>query len=80
MRENGELPPRTRNVATYTSPQLAQRVVVAYASPGGKLETLCRRLLANGKPVLTFDSPYNAGLLASGAQAVESWDFRAQEG
>jgi len=34
---------------------LADRVFVAYASPASKTETFCRRLLAWGKPVLTFD-------------------------
>lgn len=51
---------------------LAERVFVAFADPGGKTEALCRKLVAAGKPLLTFDSRHNQNLLALGAQALES--------
>jgi len=47
---------------------LADRIFVAYAVPGGKTETFCRRILEWRKPVFTFDSPDNAGLLGFGAR------------
>ena len=46
---------------------LADRVFVAYTAPGGKTESFCKKILAWGKPLLTFDSPSNVTLLASGA-------------
>jgi hypothetical protein len=46
---------------------LADRVFVAYASPGGKTESFCKKILGWGKPLLTFNSPSNVTLLASGA-------------
>ena len=47
---------------------LADRVFVAYAAPGGKTESFCEKVLGWGTPLLTFDRPSNASLLASGAQ------------
>ena len=47
---------------------LADKIFVAYAVPGGKTETFCRRILEWRKPVFTFDSPDNAGLLGFGAR------------
>src|SRR5439155_11842719 len=35
---------------------LADRIFVAYASPGGKTESLCREALSWGKELYTFDS------------------------
>jgi predicted Rossmann fold nucleotide-binding protein DprA/Smf involved in DNA uptake len=46
---------------------LADRVFVAYAASGGKTEAFCRDVLTWGKPLLTFDTPANANLLALGA-------------
>jgi len=48
---------------------LATEVLVAHASPGAKLEQLCRRVADWGKPLWTFDSPNNDHLLEIGAQA-----------
>ncbi len=59
---------------------LAQEVVVAYADPGGKTEALCQRLARAGKPLLTFDLPENANLLALGARVVRAEDFPAESG
>lgn len=47
---------------------LAPQLVVAYASPGGKTEQLCRWAVGAGKSVLTLADPENAGLLALGAR------------
>jgi predicted Rossmann fold nucleotide-binding protein DprA/Smf involved in DNA uptake len=47
---------------------LAGRAFVAYAAPGGKTESFCKKILGWGKPVLTFDNPANAALIASGVQ------------
>jgi predicted Rossmann fold nucleotide-binding protein DprA/Smf involved in DNA uptake len=46
---------------------LAERVFVAYATPGGKTESFYKKVLGWGKPLLTFNSPANTALLASGA-------------
>lgn len=55
--------------------ELASAVVVAHAAPGGKMETLCRDLLAAGKPLFTFDHPENGILFRYGAKSVLSPDF-----
>ncbi len=47
---------------------LADQVFVAYAAPDGKTEALCRQVVRWGKPLLTFECPENANLLALGAQ------------
>ena len=50
---------------------MADAVVVAHATPGGKTESLCREALSSGKQVFTFDDPANAELLRSGAKLVD---------
>ncbi len=65
---------RNRTVA-----DLADAVVIPYAAPGSRMEALSRDLLAEGKPLYTFDHPVNAGLLSSGALpvnhlAVDGWN------
>jgi len=49
---------------------LADKVFVAHASPGGKTEQFCRKIISWGKPLLTFDCPKNTALLALGARPV----------
>jgi predicted Rossmann fold nucleotide-binding protein DprA/Smf involved in DNA uptake len=49
---------------------LATTVFVAHATPGGSTEALCHDVLAWGKPLLTLESDYNAGLISRGAQHV----------
>ena len=49
---------------------LAHRILILHAKQGGKTESLCQQALAAGKPVYTFDSPYNAHLIALGAQGL----------
>ena len=51
---------------------LADQVFIAYAAPGGKTESFCKKVLEWGKPLLTFNSPSNAALLASGARPYTS--------
>ena len=50
--------------------ELAARVFIAHAAPGGRTEAFARTLVDAGKPLLTLDSPANANLLALGAQAL----------
>jgi predicted Rossmann fold nucleotide-binding protein DprA/Smf involved in DNA uptake len=47
---------------------LADQVFVAYAAPGGKTESFCKKVFGWGNPLLTFNSPTNLTLLASGAR------------
>jgi predicted Rossmann fold nucleotide-binding protein DprA/Smf involved in DNA uptake len=49
---------------------LAERVFVAYAAPGGKTEALCRDVVASGRQLFTFESKHNQNLLTLGAKAV----------
>jgi predicted Rossmann fold nucleotide-binding protein DprA/Smf involved in DNA uptake len=49
---------------------IADRVFVAHAAPGSRTAAFCRRLRMLGKPLLTFDRPANAALLALGAITV----------
>ena len=55
---------------------LAHRVFIAHAAPGGKTEAFAKKLAASGKPLLTLDSPANANLLAIGARAVDPANVR----
>ncbi len=47
---------------------LARRVFIAHAAPGGKTEAFARRLIGSGKPLLTIDSLSNANLIGMGAE------------
>lgn len=49
---------------------LADEVLIAYASPGGKTEQFCREILNWGKPLLTLESQHNVDLMALGAKPV----------
>ncbi|MDE0027175.1 MAG: hypothetical protein OXP69_22410 [Spirochaetaceae bacterium] len=51
---------------------LATEVVIPYAAPGGKTESLARRHAGAGKSILTLDSPANANLIAIGASTIEA--------
>jgi hypothetical protein len=59
---------------------LADQVFVVYATPGGKTENFCKKVLGWGKPFLTFNSPGNAALLASGAQPSTNLDVFTRQG
>lgn len=50
---------------------LANRVFVAYAAPGGKTETFCRRVVEWRKPLFTFDDPETTALRSFGAQPIQ---------
>jgi len=52
---------------------LADRVFVAHAARGGKTEAFCRKVLDWRKPLLTFDAPDNAALIAMGAQTYSGF-------
>ena len=54
---------------------LAQRVFIAHAAPGGKTEAFARRRAASGKPLLTLDSPANGNLVEMGALVVSQEEF-----
>lgn len=49
---------------------LADEVLIVYAAPGSKTLAFCEQLIASGKPVVTFDSPHNAHLMALGARVM----------
>ena len=49
---------------------MADSVVVSHATRGGKMDALCREVLAAGKPLYTFDHSANEELLRAGAQPV----------
>jgi predicted Rossmann fold nucleotide-binding protein DprA/Smf involved in DNA uptake len=53
---------------------LASRVFVAHAATGGKTERFCQKILGWGKPLLTFEDPFNIALLNLGARTLpENW-------
>jgi predicted Rossmann fold nucleotide-binding protein DprA/Smf involved in DNA uptake len=49
---------------------MATAVVVAHAAPGSKMESLCRDLLAAGKPLYTFAHSANAAIINAGAKPI----------
>ena len=57
---------RNEFVATF-----AARIFFAYATPEGQTEAFCRRVIAWGKPALTFKCPENIHLIAAGALPYE---------
>lgn len=54
---------------------LAEEVFISFAAPGGGMETLAGKVLASGKPVLTFEAEENRSLVRIGATPVtqERW-------
>jgi predicted Rossmann fold nucleotide-binding protein DprA/Smf involved in DNA uptake len=58
---------------------LADGIFVVYAAPGGKIENFCKKVLGWGKPLLTFNSPENAPLIASGVRPYTSLESVNQE-
>ncbi len=53
---------------------LADEIIVAHASPGGKLERLCQEMPATGKPCWTLDDPANSHLISFGFKALQPAD------
>jgi len=58
---------------------VAGRVFVAHAAPGGKTETFCRQMLTWKKPLLTFNGPENAAILALGARPYDGASLTSGE-
>jgi predicted Rossmann fold nucleotide-binding protein DprA/Smf involved in DNA uptake len=52
--------------------EIAQKVFVAHAAPNSKTAAFCRQLLAEGKPLWTFDTPTAEPLRALGARGFPS--------
>ncbi len=51
---------------------LANHLLIAHAEKGGKIETLCKEALAEGKPVFALDSLDNAHLVECGVVPVRA--------
>lgn len=49
---------------------LADRILIAHASPDGKMEEFCREILAYGKPVFALESDYNKRLIDMGVKKI----------
>lgn len=62
---------KTAKIRNRLVADMASSVVVTHAAPGSKMEALCRELLAEGKPVYTFDHPANAALIQAGAEKLD---------
>jgi predicted Rossmann fold nucleotide-binding protein DprA/Smf involved in DNA uptake len=58
---------------------LASRVFVAHAASGGKTESFCQKVLAWGKPLLTFGDTGNTGLINMGALPFSDLDDIGQK-
>ena len=54
---------------------IADRIFVAYASPGGKTEQFCQKIISWGKTLLTFDCKEITRLLHMGARTVQIEDI-----
>jgi hypothetical protein len=63
---------RTAELRNRLVAALASRVLIAGATPGGRLATLAAQLLEWKKPVFTWDDPRNADLVRAGVQPVGS--------
>lgn len=55
---------------------IADRIFVAYATPGGKTEQFCRKIARWDKTLLTFDCKENIRLIDMGARTVQLEDIR----
>lgn len=71
-------PDRVRHITSQTATlrnrliaNMADAVVVAHATKNGKLRMLCDEILADGKPLYTFDDTANSHLLTVGARAIK---------
>lgn len=49
---------------------LAEEVFISFAAPGGGMDSLARKVIGWGKPVLTFAAEENRSLIALGASPV----------
>jgi len=86
--DNGRLvivspfPEKVRHVTVKTATirnrlvvEMADAVVVAHATAGGKMEALCRAALESGKSLFTFKHPANNALLELGARPAETMEL-----
>jgi hypothetical protein len=51
---------------------MADSVLIGYATPGGAVDRLVHELVLDGKPVLVIDDPANAPLIEQGARPVNA--------
>jgi predicted Rossmann fold nucleotide-binding protein DprA/Smf involved in DNA uptake len=58
--------------------ELSDEHIVAHASPGGKLERLCKEILGAGKPLWTLDDPANRHLIEMGARPLRLAEVAAK--
>jgi predicted Rossmann fold nucleotide-binding protein DprA/Smf involved in DNA uptake len=61
---------RTTRIRNTLVAAISDVVFVPHASPGGNTEKLCEELISHGKPLYTFESEYNDGLMDKGAQPI----------
>ena len=54
---------------------IADRIFVAYATPGGKTEQFCRKIISWSKPLLTFNCNENTNLISIGARPIQPEDI-----
>ena len=52
---------------------LSDEILIAHASPGGKLEKFALELIEEGKRVWTFESEWNRGLVERGARIMRDF-------
>ncbi len=50
---------------------IADKIVIPYAAPGSKTESLCNEWIKKGKTVFTFNSDYNKNLLKLGVEVIK---------
>lgn len=55
---------------------IADRIFVAYVTPGGKTEQFCRKIISWSKPLLTFNCNENTNLISIGAKPVQPEDIQ----
>jgi len=55
---------------------MADRILILFAAPRSKTETLCRELIGWGKPLFTLASELNRNLISLGAKPLNPKDLR----
>jgi predicted Rossmann fold nucleotide-binding protein DprA/Smf involved in DNA uptake len=54
---------------------VATEVVILHANPGGRIESLCKELVADGSTVWTLDLPENTLAVQAGARPITAAEF-----
>jgi hypothetical protein len=49
---------------------VANKIIIPYAAPGGKTESLCKEWIEKGKSVFTFNCDCNKNLFNLGAEVI----------